>query len=206
MQGIIGKKAGMTRIFADQTGKAVPVTVITVEPNTVHQVKTMERDGYRAAQLGMGAVAERKVNKPRLGHFKKLGTTPSRLIKEFKLDKDENVTPGNTVDIGILENVKYVAVTGMSKGRGFTGTIKRHNFKSGRETHGNTNRREHGSTGNNTFPARVFPGMKMAGHYGAARVTSKNLEVVGIDKDANLIYVKGSVPGHRNGIVFIRKA
>jgi large subunit ribosomal protein L3 len=205
MQGIIGKKAGMTRIFADAAGKSVPVTVIAVEPNLVHQVKTIEKDGYSAVQLGYGTVAERKLAKPQVGHFKKLNTPPTKLLREFRPDADEKLNAGDKIGVGIFENVKYVTITGVSKGRGFTGCIKRHNFQRGRETHGNTNHREHGSIGSNTSPGRVFPGVRMAGQYGASQVTVKNLEVVGIDKDANLMYVKGAVPGHKNGVLLIKK-
>jgi len=172
----------------------------------VHQVKTVEKDGYSAVQLGFGAVSETKVNKPRLGHFKKHGSTPTTLIKEFKLDsKDEKVEPGSGVGVEILENVKRVDVIGVSKGRGFAGTIKRHHFMRGRKTHGSGCTRERGSMGSNTYPAHVWPGLRMSGHLGASQVTTKNLEVVGLDKEAGLVFLRGAVPGPTRGIIVIRK-
>jgi len=205
MQGIIGKKIGMTRIFNEE-GKSISVTIVQTLKNVVHQVKTLEKDGYQAVQLGFGAVAETKVFKPKLGHFKKCGSTPTTLIKEFKLDSaDEKIEPGSSVGVEMLENVKLVDVIGVSKGRGFAGTIKRHHFMRGRKTHGSGCTRERGSMGSNTYPAHVWPGLRMSGHLGAAQVTTKNLEVVGLDKDAGLVFLKGAVPGPTKGIVVIRK-
>jgi large subunit ribosomal protein L3 len=205
MQGLIGKKVGMTRIFNDD-GKSISVTIIQTLKNVVHQVKTLEKDGYSAVQLGFGAVAETKVTKPRLGHFKKCGSVPTTMIKEFKLDSaDEKIEPGSSVGVEILENSKHVDVIGVSKGRGFAGTIKRHHFMRGRETHGSGCTRERGSMGSNTYPAHVWPGLRMSGHMGSGQVTAKNLEVVGLDKDAGLVFLKGAVPGPTKGIVVIRK-
>jgi large subunit ribosomal protein L3 len=206
MQCLIGRKIGMTRLF-DDAGKSVSVTVIQTGKNVVHQIKTAENDGYQAVQLGFEEVNEKKVNKPELGHFKKLGTMPTRVIKEFLLDDESKgaFTPGQQVGIELLEDVKFVDVTGISKGRGHAGTIKRHNFTRGRKTHGNTNVRERGSAGACSYPARVFPGLKMSGHYGAEQVTVKHLEVVSIDKENDLVFLRGGVPGRNQGIVFIRK-
>lgn len=205
MQGLIGKKIGMTRLF-NEAGRAVPVTVIQAGNNVVEQVKTAEKDGYSAVQLGFEQVAEKKVNKPELGHFKKLGTTPVKIMKEFKLDgADEALSAGQVVGVEVFENVKFINVTGISKGRGHAGTIKKYNFERGRETHGNTNVRERGSSGANSYPARVMPGLKMSGHMGAAQVTTRRLEVVGIDKEAGLVFVKGAVPGYKTGYVFLKK-
>lgn len=205
MQGLIGKKIGMTRIFND-SGRAVAVTVIQAGDNIVHQVKTTEKDGYSAVQLGFGELAEKRVNKPQLGHFRKLGSAPTKTVKEFKLDSaDEEVKPGQKVGVEVFEGVKFINVTGVSKGRGHAGTIKRYNFERGRESHGNTNVRERGSSGACSYPARVMPGLRMSGHMGAEQVTTRKLEVVGIDKEAGLVYVKGSVPGHRSGIVYLGK-
>jgi large subunit ribosomal protein L3 len=206
MQGLIGKKIGMTRIF-NETGRVVGVTVIQIGNNVVEQVKTAENDGYSAIQLGFEEIAERKVRKPQLGHFKKLGTAPVKVLKEFELDCDEdaNLKPGQVLGVEVFENVKFVNVTGVSKGRGFAGTIKKYNFQRGRETHGNTCHREQGSTGAGSYPARVFPGMKMPGHMGAHQVTTRRLEVVGIDKEAGLMFVKGAVPGYNSGIVYLKK-
>lgn len=206
MRGLIGKKVGMTRFFDDTTGQEIPVTIIEAAENVVHQVKTVENDGYRAVQLGYGVVAEKRVTKPELGHYKKWSGVPTRTVKEFGLDDgEEDPTPGAKVGVEILEDVKYVDVTGVSKGRGYAGTIKRHNFKRGRETHGNTNHREPGSTGACSYPSRVFPGQRMSGQYGNTRSTVRGLQVVGIEKESGLVYVKGAVPGRNSGIVFIRK-
>jgi large subunit ribosomal protein L3 len=205
MQGLIGKKIGMTRLFTEE-GKAVSVTVIQTGKNVVHQVKTPAKDGYSAVQLGFETVPEKKVTKPILGHCKKNGSAPTRVIKEFALDSaDEAVQAGSLVGVEMFENVKHVDVIGISKGRGFAGTIKRHHFMRGRETHGSGCTRERGSMGSNTYPAHVWPGLRMSGHMGAERVTTKNIAVFGIDKDAGLVFVKGAVPGPNQGIVFIRK-
>lgn len=205
MHCLIGEKIGMTRIF-DEEGKVVPVTIIRTGKNIVHQVKTKEKDGYNAVQLGFKEVDEKKVTLPLLGHFKKLGTPPTLVIREMKLEEGEGgYTPGQRLGVEIFENVKYVDVIGTTKGRGHAGTIKRHNFKRGRESHGNTNVREHGSVGANTFPARVFPGMRMSGHYGNERVTIKRMRIVRIDKENDLIFVNGGVPGRNKGIVIVRE-
>lgn len=206
MIGLIGKKVGMTRRYIAESGEAVPVTVIHTGMNVVHQVKTVENDGYSAVQLGFESIADSRVNKPRSGHFKKLGTQPTRIIKEFALDNaSEEVKPGQQIGVELFENVRFVDVVGITKGRGFAGTHKRHDFALGRKTHGNTNYREPGSVGANTYPSRVFPGKRLAGQFGAGQVTSKKLEVVGVDKDLGLVYVRGSIPGATNGIVYIRK-
>ena len=205
MQCLIGKKIGMTRVF-DEDGKMIPVTVVQTGKNIIHQVKTDEIDGYRAVQLGYGEVAEKKVNKPVLGHFKKLGSKPTRIIKEFVLESSEqDPKPGETVGVEVFEGVKFVDVTGISKGRGHAGTIKKYNFQRGRETHGNTNVRERGSAGANSYPARVFPGLKMSGQYGNEQVTVKRLEVVTIDKENDTVFIRGAIPGRNKGIVYIRK-
>jgi large subunit ribosomal protein L3 len=206
MQGIIGRKVGMTRLFESESGRSVAVTVIQAANNVVHQVKTKEKDGYSAVQIGFDPIPEKKVSKPLLGHFKKLNSTPTKVIKEFRLDSaDEKLTPGASVGVEALENVKTIDVIGISKGRGHAGTIKRHHFMRGRESHGNTNVRERGSMGSNTFPAHVWPGLRMDGHLGAARVTTRNVPLVGIDKEAGLVFVNGAVPGPNKGIVILRK-
>jgi len=196
----------MTRIFND-TGRVVGVTVILVGDNVVEQIKTVENDGYCAVQLGFEEIEERKVRKPQLGHFKALGTAPMRVLKEFETDcaEDADLKPGQTIGVEIFENVKFLNVTGTSKGRGHAGTIKKYNFQRGRETHGNTCHRERGSSGAASYPARVMPGLKMSGHMGACQVTTRKLEVIGIDKEAGLVFVKGAVPGCKTGIVYLRK-
>jgi large subunit ribosomal protein L3 len=206
MQGIIGRKVGMTRLFENESGHALAVTVIQAANNIVHQVKTKEKDGYSAVQIGFDPLHEKKVNKPLLGHFKKHNSTPTSVIREFKLDSaDEKLTPGMSVGVEALENVKVVDIIGISKGRGHAGTIKRHHFERGRKSHGNTKVRERGSMGSNTYPAHVWPGLRMDGHLGASRVTARNIAVVGIDKEAGLVFVNGAVPGPNRGIVVIRK-
>jgi large subunit ribosomal protein L3 len=206
MRGLIGKKIGMTRLFSED-GRVVGVTVIQAGGNVVEQIKTEENDGYSAVQLGFEEIAARKVRKPQEGHFKKLGSAPMRVLKEFEsdCDADRELKPGQSIGVEVFESVKYVNVTGISKGRGHAGTIKRYNFQRGRESHGNTNLRERGSSGAGSYPARVPPGLKMSGHMGAEQVTTRKLEVVGLDKEAGLVFVKGSVPGCRTGIVFLRK-
>jgi large subunit ribosomal protein L3 len=206
MRGLIGRKVGMTRLFDKASGRAVPVTVIEAGGNVIHQVKTVDHDGYRAVQLGYGVCAERRLTKAEMGHCRKFGGVPTRTVKEFPLELGEaEPTPGQKVGVEILENVRFVDVTGTSKGRGFTGTIKRHNFQRGRETHGNTNHREAGSVGSNTYPAHVIRGKRMAGQHGNAQRTARGLEVVGLEKEAGLVYVKGAVPGANKGIVYIKK-
>jgi large subunit ribosomal protein L3 len=206
MQGLIGRKIGMTQIFNKESGKITPVSIVQTGINTVCQVKSLEKDCYRAVQLGYEQRNEKRVNKAMLGHFKKCNATPSRIIKEFKFDSaDEQVTPGQTVGVELFENVGLVDVTGISKGRGFTGGIKRYNFHRGRETHGAKNHRIRGSSGSNTTPGRVVPGLRMEGHYGASQVTMRNLELAGIDKESGTILIKGSIPGPNKGIVFIKK-
>lgn len=190
----------------NEAGRAISVTVIQAGNNIVHQLKTSEKDGYSAVQLGFDEVAERKMTKPLLGHLKKNGAVLSRVIKEFKLDSaEEELKPGQRVGIEVLENIKFVDVTGITKGRGHAGTIKKYNFQRGRESHGNTNVRERGSVGANSYPARIFPGLKMSGQYGNAQRTVKKLEVVGLDKDAGLVFVKGAIPGRTSGYVYIKK-
>lgn len=205
MQGLIGKKIGMTRIF-EESGRVIPVTVVQTGNNVVHQIKTVENDGYGSIQVGFGEIAERKLTKPLLGHFKKQGSTPTRFIKEFKLDSDgETIEVGTVLGLEVLDGVEFVNVTGTSKGRGHTGTIKRYNFQRGRETHGNTNHRERGSIGQNSYPARVFPGLKMSGHSGNHKVTTKRLKLVSVDKELGLVFIQGAIPGPNKGIVFIKK-
>jgi large subunit ribosomal protein L3 len=206
MQGIIGKKIGMTQMFSKDKGKNIPITVIQAGTNVVHQVKTTENDGYSAVQLGFDLVAEKKVTKPLLGHFKKHNSVPTRIIREFELDSaEEKLTPGQKIGVEVLENVKFVNVVGVTKGRGFSGGIKRHNFHRGPSAHGSKSIRVRGSSGANTTPGSVKKGLKMEGHYGAAQRTIRNLEIVAIDKEAGLVMIKGAVPGPNKGIVYINK-
>jgi len=203
---LIGKKVGMSQIF-DPAGVVTPVTVIEVGPCEVVQVKSEEKDGYRAAQLGFEDQLEKRVTKPLKGHFKRAGVSTKRILRESPLDADEEVNPGDvvTVDQVFSEGV-YVDVTGTSKGHGFAGTIKRWNFSRGPTSHGSKNIREPGSTGMHTYPGRVFKGKKMPGQFGAKQRTVKNLVVVGIDAGKNRLLVKGAIPGPNGGIVSVRAA
>ena len=193
-------------MFSKDVGKSIPITVISASPNVVHQIKTEKIDGYSAVQLGFDIVADKKVTKPLLGHFKKSNSSPTRHVKEFQLDSaDEKLEAGQKVGVEVFENIKFVNVVGITKGRGFAGGIKRHNFHRGPAAHGSKSIRVRGSSGANTSPGSVKKGLKMEGHYGAAQRTQRNLEVVAIDKEAGLVMIKGAVPGPNKGIVYISK-
>ena len=207
-KAIIGKKIGMTQIF-DEKGNVIPVTVIEAGPCVVSQVKTLDTDGYEAIQLGFEAVAqtkkgEYKANKPALGHFKKAGISPKRHLKEFRLEDCSTYEVGAVVSVDTFAAGEKVDITGITKGRGYTGAIKRWNLHKLRMTHGvGPVHRQSGSMGV-IDPARIFKNKKMAGQYGNEQVTIQNLVVVKIDAEKNLIAVKGAVPGAKGGIVFIR--
>ncbi|MCP4572923.1 MAG: 50S ribosomal protein L3 [bacterium] len=203
MIGLIGKKLGMTRKF-EEDGRSVPVTVIEAGPCVVTQVKTEETDGYSAVQIGFGAKKPKNTPLPMQGHFRKAGSDPVRTVAEFRVDDGHEYKLGDRVSVDVLGETVTIDVTGTTKGRGFSGNIKRHGHHRGPDGHGSKNVRASGSIGMHTFPGRVFPGKDMPGQYGAKRETKKNLRVVAIDAERNLILVKGSVPGHKNGIVFIR--
>lgn len=203
MIGLIGKKLGMTRKFNEE-GRSIPVTVIQAGPCVVTQVKNEKTDGYSAVQIGFGAKKAKNTPMPMQGHFRKASTDPLRTVIEYRVDETHEFTLGDTVDLSLMAEIALVDVTGTTKGRGFAGTIKRHNQHRGPDGHGSKNVRAMGSIGMHTFPGRVVKGKNMPGHYGAKKETKKNLEVVAIDQERNLILVKGSVPGHKNGIVFIR--
>ncbi|MCE2754861.1 MAG: 50S ribosomal protein L3 [Ignavibacteriae bacterium] len=203
---LLGRKLGMTSIFSEN-GEYVPCTVIEAGPCAVVQVRTLEKDGYTAVQLGYGEIAERKVSQPLAGHFKKAGIAPKRHIKEFRMD-NITVAPGETVTIEtILQIGDKVKVSGTSKGRGFQGVMKRHHFGGvGMSTHGQSDRqRAPGSIGSSSYPSRVFKGMRMAGRMGGTRISIRNLEVLDIMPDQNLLVIKGSIPGAINSIVEIVK-
>ncbi len=202
MIGLIGTKLGMTRQF-NEDGRSVPVTVIQAGPCVVTQVKNENTDGYSAVQIGYGAKKAKNTPMPMQGHFRKAKTDPLRTVIEYRVEKHE-YNLGDSVDLSVFAETKTVDVTGTTKGRGFAGRIKRHGQHRGPDGHGSQNVRDMGSIGMHTFPGRVTKGKPMPGHYGAKRETKKNLEVVAIDQERNLILVKGSVPGHKNGIVFIR--
>jgi len=206
IQGILGRKLGMTQIFTAE-GDTVPVTVVEAGPCLVVGVRTAEKDGYQAVQLGLvEARPPRKVTKPRKGEFDKAGVTPMRRVAEFEIGKDETWNPGDQVKVSIFAEKEYVDVVGTSKGKGFQGVVKRHGFRGGRATHGSMFHRAPGSIGGSSFPSRVYPGMKGAGRMGGTRITTKNLLVVKIDEEKNLIYLRGSVPGAPNAYVAIQRA
>jgi len=196
----------MTRIFTED-GVSIPVTVIEVEANRVTQVKSVETDGYNAIQVTTGAKKASRVTKPEAGHFAKAGVEAGRGLWEFRLNNGETFTVGSELKVDLLADVKMVDVTGTSKGKGFAGTVKRHNFRTQDMTHGNSlSHRAPGSIGQNQTPGRVFKGKKMAGHMGAERVTTQNLELVRVDAERNLLLIKGAVPGATNGNVIVKPA
>jgi large subunit ribosomal protein L3 len=201
MAAIIGKKLGMTQVFADD-GTRVPVTVIEAGPCPVTAVRDADRDGYAAVQLAFGEVPERKLSKAELGHLKKAGAPPARTLVEFRDQGEHQV--GETLTVEQFEPGQQVKVSGVAIGKGFAGTIRRHNFSRGPVTHGSHNVRAPGSIGASADPARVFKGMGMPGRMGGKRITQRRLEVVEVDSERNLLLVKGAVPGPRNGTVEIR--
>nr|WP_244412604.1 50S ribosomal protein L3 [Raoultibacter timonensis] len=205
MTTIYGKKLGMTQIFAEDD-RVLPVTVIQAEPNKVCQVKTAATDGYEAVQIGFGSIKEKKVNKPMAGHFKKQGTAPTRYLREVRVDSASDYKVGDEVTVANFAEAKKVHVSGTSKGKGFAGVMRRYNFAGGPGGHGAHFHRAPGSVGQCATPSRVFKGLKLPGHMGCETVTVKNLDVVRIDEDQNLILVKGAVPGGKNAVVRIRMA
>ena len=205
MAGILGRKIGMTQIF-DEAGLMVPVTIIQAGPCVVTQVKTQETDGYEAVQLGYDVIKEKNTVKPRKGIFDKAGTTPRRYLVEFDFSDVEEVKIGDEIKADILTEGSMVKVSGVSKGKGFQGTIKRHNFAMANKTHGQSDRlRAPGSIGQSAWPSRVFKGMRMAGRMGGDRVTLKNVRVVKVDVENNLVFLKGALPGAKNTLLEIRK-
>ncbi|MCK9995618.1 MAG: 50S ribosomal protein L3 [Candidatus Krumholzibacteria bacterium] len=203
MIGLIGKKLGMTRTFQED-GRSIPVTVIQAGPCVITQVKDEANEGYSSVQMGFGAKKPKNTPMPMQGHFRKAGTDPLRSVAEFRVDEGHEYKLGDTVNVSLLAEITMVDVTGTTKGRGFSGSIKRHGQHRGPDGHGSKNVRASGSIGMHTFPGRVLPGKAMPGQYGNKQETKRNLTVVAVDQEKNLILVKGSVPGHRNGIVYIR--
>ncbi len=203
---LIGKKLKMTQIY-DDAGQVVPVTIVLAGPCQVVQVKTVENDGYQAAQIGFDDAKVKRTTKPEQGHFKKWSCpTPKRVVREVALDEGETPEPGSQLDVSVFEEITYVDVIGTSKGRGFQGTIKRHNASTGPKSHGSKSYRLVGSIGMHTWPARVLKGRKLPGQMGNKRTTARNLKIVKIEKDHNLLYIKGAVPGPTNGYVVVRRA
>jgi len=204
MKTILGRKVGMTQLFTEN-GECVPVTVIEAGPCIVVQKKTMERDGYTAVQLGFGDKRENLFNKPQKGHFTKAGVKPKRYLREVRVDDVDSYEVGQEIKVDIFAPGEHVDVVGVSKGRGFSGGIKRHGFHRGPMAHGSKYHRRPGSLAAKG-PARVFKGRKLPGHYGAERVTVQNLEVVRVDAGQNLLAVKGAVPGPRGGLVTVKRS
>ena len=201
-KAIIGKKMGMTQIF-DEKGNVVPVTVIEAGPCVVVQKKTVENDGYAAVQYGYGDIADKLVNKPQKGHFDKAEVAPKRILREFRLENVDTANVGDIVKADIFAAGDHVDVVGTSKGKGYAGVIKRWNHSRLKETHGSGPVARHAGSQGVIDPARVFKGMKSAGHLGAERVTVQNLVIVKVDAENNLIAVKGAIPGPKNGIVVL---
>jgi len=204
MKGILGKKLGMSQVFDPDTGVMTAVTVIEAGPCPVVQVKTTDVDGYDAVQLAFDAVAERKLSKPEVGHLKKAGVGPHRHLVELR--GESGLTVGETVTVESFEPGEAIKVSGITIGKGYQGTIKRHNFTRGPVTHGSHNIRKPGSIGASAYPSRVFKGMKMSGRMGGTRVTQPGLVVHEVDVERNLLLVRGSVPGSKGGLVEIRSA
>ncbi|MGM9984067.1 MAG: 50S ribosomal protein L3 [Fibrobacter intestinalis] len=204
MNGILAKKLGMTQVFTDN-GECVPVTVLEAGPCVVVCHKTEEKDGYTAIQVGFGLIKESRADKATIGHFKKANLDVRGYLAEFDVENLEDWPIGKEFGAADFAEVKMVDVSGISKGHGFSGTIKRYNFHSGPRGHGTHNMREPGGLSAHSYPGRVFPGKKMAGQYGNKKVTVKHLQVVKVDSDRNLIFVRGAVPGPKNGVIVVRK-
>lgn len=203
MKGILGRKLGMTQVFS-KDGKLIPVTVVEITPNTVMQVKTKESDGYNAIQIGFAEKKEKNANKPEMGRAKKANTTPKRFLKEIR-DYEGTYNVGDVLSASVFEVGEVIDVTGTSKGKGFTGVIKRHNQSRGPETHGSRYHRRPGSMGT-MLPKRVLKGKKLSGHMGAETVTIQNLEIIEVNENENYILVSGNIPGAKNSLVLIKSA
>ena len=206
--GLVGRKRGMTRIFTDE-GVSIPVTVIEAQPNRVTQVKTVDSDGYRALQVTAGSRRPSRVSKSQAGHFAAAKVEAGDMMTEFRLGDGEgdDIAAGSEIKVDLFEEGQKVDVIGTSIGKGYAGTVKRHNFRTQDATHGNSlAHRAPGSIGQNQTPGRVFKGKKMSGHMGNVRRTTQNLEVVRVDADKNLLLIRGAVPGHKNGQVIVRPA
>jgi large subunit ribosomal protein L3 len=206
MKGIIGRKAGMTHIFGKE-GEFIPVTVVQADPCPIVQIKTKEKEGYNALQLAFGHKRKSLFNKPISGHFEKAKVEPRRVLKEFREDKfDKLFETGQEIKVDLFSVGEKVDITGISKGLGFQGVVRRHKFRGGPTTHGQSDRvRAPGSVGASSYPSRTFKGQRMAGRMGNERVTVRNLEVVGVDAEKNILLVKGAVPGKKNSVLLVKK-
>ncbi len=206
LKGLIGRKIGMTQIF-DESGRAIPVTLIEAGPCFVSQIKTAETDGYSAVQLAYGEVKPKRLSKAQLGHLKTNNLPPVRVLREFRTKKIEDINPGDELNASVFATGEFVDVVGTSKGKGFAGAMKRHGFHGGPATHGQSDRqRSPGSSGSGTTPGRVYKGKRRPGHMGNVRVTSSHIRVAMVDPERNLIAVQGSVPGAKGGTVVIKEA
>lgn len=204
MIGLIGRKVGMTQVFGD-SGEAIPVTVIEAGPCTITEVRTAERNGYAAVQLGFGTNQEKRFTRPALGQFKKRNLPPSSHLREFRVEDVSGMEVGQSLTVTMFEKGKSVDVQGITKGRGFAGVIKRHGFVAGHASHGPTMGREPGSIGSSAYPSRVIKGKRLPGRMGGKPLTIKHLRVVGVDAEQNLLLIRGAVPGPVNGLVIVRK-
>ncbi len=204
MIGLIGRKVGMTQLF-DERGEAIPVTIIEAGPCTVTELRSTQRDGYTAVQLGFGTRKESRFTRPVLGQFKKRNLPPARHLREFRVDSIEGLEVGQSLDVSMFEKGRRVDIQGVTKGRGFAGVVKRHKFVTGHASHGPTAGKQPGSIGASAYPSRVIKGKRLPGHMGSVNLTIKNLEVVAIDPELNVLMVRGAVPGPANGLVVVKK-
>jgi len=204
MIGLIGKKVGMTQLF-DEKGEGIPVTVIEAGPCTITELRTIESDGYQAVQLGYGAVKEKKLTRPALGQFKTRNLPPTKFVREFRVETLDGLEIGKHLTVTLFEKGRHVDVQGVTKGRGFQGVVKRHGFVAGHASHGPTHGKQPGSIGASAYPSRVVKGKRLPGRMGGVNFTAKNLEVVGVDADQNVLLVRGAVPGPSNGLVTVKK-
>jgi large subunit ribosomal protein L3 len=202
--GILGTKLGMTQIF-DESGLAIPVTIIKAGPCTVTQIKTVDTDGYNSVQLGYLETQSKLLNKPELGHLRKTGSPPLKYLKEYRVESSTSTPLGSVLSVDLFNIGDKISVTGKTIGKGFAGTVKRHNFTRGPMTHGSKNHREPGSIGMGTTPGRVYPGKRMAGRLGGKHTTIKNLQIVLINLENNLLVVKGAIPGKLGNLLSIKK-
>jgi large subunit ribosomal protein L3 len=204
MIGLIGRKVGMTQLF-DERGEAIPVTIIEAGPCTVTELRSTQRDGYTAVQLGFGTRKESRFARPVLGQFKKRNLPPARHLREFRVDSIEGLEVGQSLNVSIFEKGRRVDIQGVTKGRGFAGVVKRYKFVAGHASHGPTAGKQPGSIGASAYPSRVIKGKRLPGHMGNVNLTIKNLEVVAIDPELNVLMVRGAVPGPANGLVVVKK-
>ena len=204
MIGLIGRKVGMTQIYGDK-GDVLPVTVIEAGPCTVTEVRTPDQNGYAAVQLGFGSKPEKRITRPVLGQFQKRNLPPARWLREFRVDDAQPYQIGQSLNVTLFEKGEHIDVTGTTKGRGFQGVVKRHGFVAGHASHGPTAGKQPGSIGASAYPSRVVKGKRLPGRMGGARLTTKNLQVVGVDPELNVLLVLGAVPGPTNGMLQVKK-